>query len=105
MKEQIYHAEAIYDKLIETLMKDSQILRENKEAIKLYLSRKSAEGVTTVRLNIIFAGLLRIVRLSHSLALLNHSLGNLQKLRSFVLKRLYLFHVEECSCSVLRIFP
>ncbi|MFH1181754.1 MAG: site-specific integrase [Candidatus Woesearchaeota archaeon] len=64
LKQQIYQAEAIYDKLVVTLMKDSQILPENKEAVKRYLSDKAAEGVTTVRLNIIFAGLLRIVRLS-----------------------------------------
>ena len=64
LKEQIYHAEAIYDKLMQNLMSDSKILQENKEAVKRYLANKSAEGITTVRLNIIFAGLLRVVRLS-----------------------------------------
>ncbi len=61
LKEQIYQAEAIFDKLMQTLMKDSDILPENKEAVKLYLANKSAEGITTVRLNIIFAGLLRFL--------------------------------------------
>ena len=55
LKEQIYQAEAIYDKLTQTLMGDSKILPENKEAVKLYLLNKAAEGITTVRLNIIFA--------------------------------------------------
>ncbi len=64
LKEQIYQAEAVYDKLLHNLMSDSGILPENKEAVKLYLSNKAAEGITTVRLNIIFAGLLRVVRLS-----------------------------------------
>ena len=71
LKEQIYQAEAVYDKLTQTLMGDLKILPENKEAVKLYLSNKAAEGITTVRLNIIFAGLLRIVRISQK------SFGNL----------------------------
>lgn len=64
LKEQIYQAEAIFYKLTHNLMSDSKILQENKEAVKLYLANKGAEGITTVRLNIIFSGLLRIVRTS-----------------------------------------
>jgi len=64
LKEQIYLAEDIHAKLLKTLEADPKILQENKEAVRKYLNNKAAEGITTVRLNIIFAGLLRIVRLS-----------------------------------------
>jgi len=43
LKEQIYEAGPIFAKLMEKLAFDSEILPENKEAVKRYLSDKSAE--------------------------------------------------------------
>jgi len=64
LKEQIYQAEHLYANWLARLDKDKAILPVNKEAIKRYLNNKAAEGVTTVRLNIIIGGLMRIARLS-----------------------------------------
>ena len=57
LKDKIYQADDIHAKLLKTLESDQKILPENKEAVRKYLNNKAAEGITTVRLNIIFAGL------------------------------------------------
>lgn len=64
LKDQIYQADRVYERLVAQLETDEHILAANKEAIKRYLANKSSEGITTVRVNIIFAGLLRIARLT-----------------------------------------
>lgn len=64
LKEQIYHAEDIYTKWLVRLDKDPRILPANKKTIRQFLNNKAAEGVTTVRLNIILGGMIRIARLT-----------------------------------------
>ena len=64
LKDQIYNADYLYANWMKRLDKDNAILPANKQAVRQFLNNKAAEGVTTVRLNIIMGGLMRVTRLS-----------------------------------------
>lgn len=64
LKEQIYGSEEEHRQKLARLDRDPKILEANKELIRQFLTDKAAEGVTTVRLNIILTAFVRVARIS-----------------------------------------
>lgn len=64
LKQQIYQSEEDHRQKLRRLESDTNILAENKQAIKDFLKSKLAEGITVIRANIILTSLIRAARLS-----------------------------------------